>query len=239
MNDIDFGSGGPIDHYLADLYARMRANTDGAIATYIPELAKADPEAFGIAVATVDGKVYTAGDADQFFTIQSISKAFIYGHALAQYGRPAVLSHVGVEPTGEAFNSIVLDDVHNRPFNPMVNAGAMATAELIKGEPPEAQIATMLEVMSRYAGRSLDVDEAVFRSEQATGHRNRAIAYMMLQYGHDPQRAGDGARHLFPPVLGARHLSRPGHDGGDACQRRRQSGHRRSKRCRATTSTTC
>ena len=117
------------------------------------------------------------------FTIQSISKAFIYGHALAEYGRPAVLAHVGVEPTGEAFNSIVLDDVHNRPFNPMVNAGAMATAELIKGDTPEAQVATMLEVMSRYAGRSLHVDEAVFRSEQATGHRNRAIAYMMLNSG--------------------------------------------------------
>jgi glutaminase len=183
LHDADFRAGGPIDHYLADLYARTRAVTDGAIATYIPELAKADPEAFGIAVATVDGKVYTAGDAGQFFTIQSISKAFIYGYALAEYGRPAVLSHVGVEPTGEAFNSIVLDDVHNRPFNPMVNAGAMATAELIRGETPEARSVAMLEVLSRHAGRSLNVDEAVFRSEQATGHRNRAIAYMMLNSG--------------------------------------------------------
>jgi len=183
MHDTDFRTGGPIDHYLADLYARTRAVTDGAIATYIPELAKADPEAFGIAVATVDGKVYTAGDATQHFTIQSISKAFIYGYALAEYGRTAVLSHVGVEPTGEAFNSIVLDDVHNRPFNPMVNAGAMATAELIRGDTPEARVATMVDILSRYAGRSLHIDEAVFRSEQATGHRNRAIAYMMLNSG--------------------------------------------------------
>src|ERR1700730_4346381 len=137
MHDSDFRTGGPIDHYLADLYARMRAITDGAIATYIPELAKADPETFGIAVAPVDGKVYTAGDAEQHHTIQSISKSFIYGYALAEYGRTAVLSHVGVEPTGEAFNAIVLDDVHNRPFNPMVNAGAMATAELIRGDPPQ------------------------------------------------------------------------------------------------------
>src|ERR1700730_7096356 len=183
MHDIDIRAGGPIDHYLADLHARTRAITDGAIATYIPELAKADPETFGIAVATVDGKVYTAGDAGQHFTIQSISKAFIYGYALAEYGRPAVLSHVGVEPTGEAFNAIVLDDVHNRPFNPMVNAGAMATAELIRGDTPEARMATMLDILSRYAGRSLHIDEAVFRSEQATGHRNRAIAYMMLNSG--------------------------------------------------------
>jgi glutaminase len=183
MHDTEFRMGGPIDHYLADLHARTRAITDGTIATYIPELAKADPEAFGIAVATVDGKVYTAGDADQHFTIQSISKAFIYGYALAEYGRPAVLSHVGVEPTGEAFNAIVLDDVHNRPFNPMVNAGAMATAELIRGDTPEARITAMLDILSRYAGRSLHIDEAVFRSEQATGHRNRAIAYMMLNSG--------------------------------------------------------
>jgi|SRR5579871_1281065 len=180
MHATDFRAGGPIDHYLADLHARIAAVTDGAIATYIPELAKADPEKFGIAVATVDGRVYTVGDADLPFTIQSISKAFIYGYALAEYGRAAVLSHVGVEPTGEAFNSIVLDDVHNRPFNPMVNAGAMATAELIKGETPDARIATMLDILSRYAGRGLAIDDAVFRSEQATGHRNRAIAYMML-----------------------------------------------------------
>jgi glutaminase len=180
MHATDFRAGGPIDHYLADLHARTRAVTDGVIATYIPELAKADPDTFGIAVATVDGKVYTVGDADLLFTIQSISKAFIYGYALAEYGREAVLSHVGVEPTGEAFNSIVLDDVHNRPFNPMVNAGAMATAELIKGDTPEARVTAMLTILSRYAGRSLSIDEAVFLSEQATGHRNRAIAYMML-----------------------------------------------------------
>ena len=106
-------------------------------------------------------------------TIQSISKAFVYGYTLAEYGREYVLSRIGVEPTGEAFNSIVLDEVHNRPFNPMVNAGAMAAAELIKGETPEARIATMLSVLSRFAGRSLLVDDDVHRSEQATGHRNR------------------------------------------------------------------
>jgi len=173
----------PIDRYLAELHARVAANGDGAIATYIPELAKVDPNLFGIAIATVDGRVYTAGDALTPFTIQSISKTFVYGYTLAEYGREFVLSRIGVEPTGEAFNSIVLDEVHNRPFNPMVNAGAMAAAELIKGETPEARIATMLGVLSRFAGRGLHVDDAVHRSEQATGHRNRAIAYMMLNSG--------------------------------------------------------
>ncbi len=174
---------GPIEQYLAGLYGRVSDNTGGEVATYIPELAKADPALFGAAIATVDGQIYSAGDDEELFTIQSISKAFVYAYALAEYGREAVLKHVGVEPTGEAFNSIVLDNEHNRPFNPMVNAGAMAAAELIKGETLEARIANMLDILSRFAGRSLVIDEDVFRSEQATGHRNRAIAYMMLNSG--------------------------------------------------------
>jgi glutaminase len=76
----------------------------------------------------VDGEIYATGDDRHLFTIQSISKPFMYGYALQHYGRDYVLRHVGVEPTGEAFNSIVLDEVHNRPFNPMVNAGAIAVA---------------------------------------------------------------------------------------------------------------
>jgi glutaminase len=176
-------STGPVDQYLAALHARLVELRDGDVATYIPELAKADPELFGIAIATVDGKVYSVGNANQRFTIQSTSKAFIYGYILAKYGREAVLEHVGVEPTGEAFNSIVLDEIANRPYNPMVNSGAMAAAELIKGDTLEERIANMLDIMSRYAGRSLSIDESVFRSEQATGHRNRAIAYMMLNSG--------------------------------------------------------
>lgn len=182
---------GPVDRYLGMLHRRIAGDSEGAIATYIPELAKVDPELFGIAIATVDGQVYTVGDAGVPFTIQSISKAFVYGYTLAEYGRDYVLSRIGVEPTGEAFNSIVLDEVHNRPFNPMVNAGAMAAAELIKGDNPEARIATMLSVLSRFAGRSLFVDDDVHRSEQATGHRNRAIAYMMLNSGmiHSPPEA--------------------------------------------------
>jgi glutaminase len=108
---------------LAEVYQHAAALTDGKPADYIPELGKADPSLFGIAIVTVDGQVYTIGDADCAFTIQSVSKPFMYGYALQHYGREAVLQHVGVEPTGEAFNSIVLDEMANRPFNPMVNAG--------------------------------------------------------------------------------------------------------------------
>ena len=99
---------GPVDRYLTALHRRISGISDGAIATYIPELAKVDPDLFGIAIATVDGRVYTAGHASVPFTIQSISKAFVYGYTLAEYGRDYVLSRIGVEPTGEAFNSIRL-----------------------------------------------------------------------------------------------------------------------------------
>jgi len=173
----------PIQSYLQTLHAELSGENAGEVATYIPELGRADPERFAIAVATVDGQVYCVGDAGMGFTLQSISKPFMYGYALREYPKAVVLEHVGVEPTGEAFNSIVLDDVKNRPFNPMVNAGAIAVAELMQGADGAARAANMLALMSAFAGRPLDIDESTFRSEQATGHRNRAIAYMMLNSG--------------------------------------------------------
>lgn len=179
----------PIEDYLAELHARVAGLTGGKPADYIPELAKVDPSLFGIAICTVDGEIYAVGDASVSFTIQSVSKPFMYGYALQRYGREAVLKHVGVEPTGEAFNSIVLDEVANRPFNPMVNAGAIAVAELMDGDSQENRVDNMLALFSSLAGHGLHIDEAVFQSELATGHRNRAIAYMMLNTGmirHDP-----------------------------------------------------
>ena len=167
----------PVQDYLVELHERVSGLTGGKPADYIPELGKANPAAFGIALATVDGEVYSVGDSNQAFTIQSVSKPFMYGYALQRYGREAVLTHVGVEPTGEAFNSIVLDEVANRPFNPMVNAGAIAVAELMGGQTQEQRTANMLALFGGLAGRELSIDEQVFRSEEATGHRNRAIAY--------------------------------------------------------------
>ncbi len=183
MRDEAAAALAPVEDYLAELYEHAAALTEGKPADYIPELGKADPSLFGIAIVTVDGQVYAVGDADRAFTIQSVSKPFMYGYALQHYGREAVLQHVGVEPTGEAFNSIVLDEVANRPFNPMVNAGAIAVAELMEGATQDERIANMLALFSSLAGRELDIDDAVYRSELATGHRNRAIAYMMLNTG--------------------------------------------------------
>lgn len=173
----------PVEDYLTELHDRVSALTGGKPADYIPELGKVDPSLFGIAIATTDGEVYGVGDTQHPFTIQSASKPFMYGYALNRYGREAVLKHVGVEPTGEAFNSIVLDEVANRPFNPMVNAGAIAVAELMDGASQEQRTANMLALFGDLAGRPLGIDEVVFRSEEATGHRNRAIAYMMLNTG--------------------------------------------------------
>jgi glutaminase len=170
----------PIEDYLSELHARIAKTEGGAPADYIPELGKVDPNLFGIAIATVDGQLYAVGDAKVLFTIQSVSKPFMYGYALQHYGRARVLEQVGVEPTGEAFNSIVLDEVANRPFNPMVNAGAIAIAEMMQGATQQERINNMLDLFSSLAGRQLGIDEDVYTSELATGHRNRAIAYMML-----------------------------------------------------------
>ncbi len=177
----------PIRSYLDNLRHRMLVNTEGEVATYIPELAKADPEALGICITMADGTTYASGDCDTEFTIQSMSKPFTYGQALKLHGPGPVLKRVGVEPTGEAFNSIILDEEKNRPFNPMVNAGAISVANLLLGPDCEAE---MLSLFSRLVGRTLSLNESVFRSELATGHRNRAIAYMMLNTGmieNDPE----------------------------------------------------
>jgi glutaminase len=173
----------PFRQYLNDLHDKYQGAMDGTVADYIPELALADPNWFGICVVTQAGQVFEVGDCDQLFTIQSISKAFVYGLALEDHGRDYVNSKVSVEPTGEAFNAIVLDEVTNRPYNPMVNAGAIATADLIKGDSATERLKRMLAMFKRYTGRDVDVNVPVFLSEKSTGFRNRAIAYLMLNFG--------------------------------------------------------
>lgn len=173
----------PFQDYLDELLAEIVRIEDGAVADYIPELAKARPADCAIAIATVDGHVYAAGDADTVFSIQSVSKPFTYAMALERLGPATLLQRVGVEPTGEAFNSIVLDEKHNRPFNPMVNAGAIAVAALARGATPDMRLQGMIADFSAFAGHDLTVDEAVYLSEHRTGHRNRAITWLMLNSG--------------------------------------------------------
>lgn len=173
----------PLRTVLRELYEKYLPLREGKVADYIPELAKADPDSFGISVVTKDGQVFSAGDVKQQFTIQSISKPFVFGLALEMHGRDHVLSKVGVEPTGEAFNAIVLDEASNRPFNPMVNSGAVATADLIEGKDFPERVSRLIGMFGKYCGRPVYVDNTVFMSERATGHRNRAIGHLMLNFG--------------------------------------------------------
>lgn len=179
------GRTGPaeIERILPEVMARCAHFTDGALAGYIPELAKVAPEGFGIALATATGQEHGVGDVEQPFTIQSISKALSFCVALELLGRETVSAHVGVEPSGDAFNAIEFDAMTRRPYNPMVNAGAVAVAGLLHRARGAEAFDLMLDRISRAANRPLTMDAAVYRSESETGHRNRAIGHLLLSVG--------------------------------------------------------
>lgn len=190
----DIEPAAPVTSYLERLHSRHANLAEGSVATYIPELAKANPDWFGIALTTVDGASYEVGDARQRFTIQSISKPLTYGLALEDLGEAAVRRRIGVEPTGDAFNSITLAPGSGSPLNPMVNSGAIAAASLIRHDADQTATMRIVEHIGAFAGRSLIVDVAVLESERATGHRNRAIAHLLMASGtldSDPHEALD------------------------------------------------
>lgn len=169
--------------YLDNLYKEISSNTDGTIADYIPELKKTPKEHFAIAVIDINGHTLTAGDANKLLTLQSLSKPFIYGLSLEINGEKTVHNKVGVEPTGDAFNSIIeLEEQSHRPFNPMINSGAIATTSLIKGKDKAEKISSILHFFQKIVGHPVNVDLAVYLSEKATGHRNRAITYLMKNF---------------------------------------------------------
>jgi glutaminase len=186
-----------IQDQLAHIHAQFADLDDGEVADYIPELADADPHDFGIAVVGVGGRLFEFGTTERAFTIQSISKPFVYGMALEDLGRDGVLERVGVEPSGEAFNAIVLDEVSNRPFNPMINSGAIATTGLIAGANQVERLHRVISTLSAFAGRDLQVDSATFFSERATGDRNRAIAHLMRSSGMLPDGDIDEMLELY------------------------------------------
>lgn len=173
----------PIQEYLETLHARYAPVMDGKVADYIPELSKASPRWFGICIATRDGHVYEVGDTRQPFTIQSISKALAYGLALEDRGEKHVLERIGVEPSGEAFNAISLKEGSGAPFNPMINAGAIATCGQVLAKDGKTRFERLLAYLSGFAGRDLDLDELVYHSESETGHRNRAIGWLLRNFG--------------------------------------------------------
>ena len=172
-----------MQHYLDDIVAEYAGVADGALADYIPELTEADPNRFGLTLSASDGYLYEAGDARTDFTIQSISKPFTYALALELAGREAVDAKIGVEPSGDAFNEISVDEQTKTPKNSMINAGAIAAVSLVPGTNPDERFAKLQDFYSACAGRPLELDEQVYRSEKATGNRNRAIAYMLTSFG--------------------------------------------------------
>lgn len=171
----------PLRRFLTDCHAEFRLDGSGELADYIPELKRANPDHFGIALVTIDGHIYEVGDSAVPFTIQSVSKAFVFALALEMVGEERVAATIGVEPSGEAFNSIRLTN-DNRPFNPMVNAGAIACSGLIYEVDEKGAFERVRSKLSQFAGRELGVDEAVHASETATGNRNRAIAWLLRNY---------------------------------------------------------
>ena len=174
----------PIPSYLDEVLQSVAADRTGVLANYIPELAEVDPERLGASIAMVDGELYASGDTDSLFTIQSISKPFVYALALSDRGFERVLDKVGVEPSGEPFNEISLEDSSGRPLNPMINAGAITTHSLVGTETmnPAERMERVISGLSAFAGRSLDVDEAVYSSEIEHAHRNLAIAHMLRSH---------------------------------------------------------
>jgi len=173
----------PVTTGLQNLHDEVAPQRDGELADYIAPLAAADPERFGIALVSMDGHAYGVGDADVPFTIQSISKPFVYALALSDLGVDGVLERVGVEATGEAFNAISLEPGTGRPANPMVNAGALLTTSLVQAADTTERCARIADCLSAFAGRPLQVDEEVAASELATASRNRALAYLMESAG--------------------------------------------------------
>ena len=172
-----------LNNILSDLVKKYSLNTTGETASYIPELSKVNHDLFGLAVVTNTGEVFQAGDSSVKFTIQSASKPFIYGMALEEHGREFIRSRIGVEPSGEAFNSIVELEKHtHRPYNPMINSGAIAVSSFIQDKNGEKRLDRVLKVFSKYAGHNILIDEAVFDSEKKTAHRNRSIAHLLRHF---------------------------------------------------------
>jgi len=167
----------PLLRFLDACHADFSAETGGAVANYIPELGKADPNHFGISLATIDGYVYEVGDSRAPFTIQSMSKPFVFALALDTLGADHVESAIGVEPSGDPFNSIRLN-ADNHPFNPMVNAGAIACTGLIHQAKGDGAFEYIRQALGRFAGRELDVDEAVYapKVQRATATAPSAIS---------------------------------------------------------------
>lgn len=188
-----------IDRILSDIESEVKPLLgQGRVADYIPELASVPPAKFGMAVRTVTGKTYIVGDAEERFSIQSISKVFTLALAM-QLAGDGLWRRVGREPSGNPFNSLVqLEYENGKPRNPFINAGALVVTDVILSHLQDATT-TVRGIVRALSGRpDIDFDESVRRSEQATGHRNKAMAYFLKSFGNldnDPVQVLDAYFH--------------------------------------------
>jgi glutaminase len=176
-------------------YTKYKLLNEGKNADYIPALAKVDSNIFGISLMTPDGKPSNAGDVAAEVSIQSISKVFTLALVIKESGAKAVVDNIGVDPTGQVFNSIEAIEQHKgKEMNPFVNPGAIAVTSMVKGANADEVWKKIIQTYSDFAGRQLSVNEEVYKSEAATNQRNQAIAQLMYAYGRiksDPQQATD------------------------------------------------
>jgi glutaminase len=189
------GDESKIKSALDNAYAKVSKAKGGKNADYIPALAKVDSNIFGIALVTVDGHVYTTGDVKSEVSIQSVSKVFTLALVMDQQTPEAVEKNIGVDATGQAFNSIVaIEQYKGAEMNPLVNPGAITATSMVKGDGRKGIWKNILDFYSEFAGRPLSVNAEVFKSESETNQRNQAIAALMYAYGHikdNPARATD------------------------------------------------
>jgi glutaminase len=178
-------AGLPYQSAVNDAYAKFKSLQEGKNADYIPALAKVDPNIFGIALITVDGKIYSTGDLTSEVSIQSISKVFTMALVMEEQGTDAILNNMGVDATGQPFNSIVaVEQYKGSEMNAMVNPGAITATSMVSGSSREEVWNKILGCYSNFAGRSLLVNQEVFKSESETNQRNQAIAMLMYAYAH-------------------------------------------------------
>jgi glutaminase len=184
-----------IDAALKAAHSKFQNLQEGKNADYIPALAKVDPKIFGIVLVTVDGKVYSVGDITSEVSIQSISKVFTMARVIQDSGPDAILNNMGVDATGQVFNSIVaVEQYRGSEMNAMVNPGAITSTSMVSGATADEIWGKIIGTYNDYAGRSLSVLEDVYKSEAETNQRNQAISMLMYAYDHikaEPLRACD------------------------------------------------
>ncbi len=173
----------PTDAALASAFDKYKGLHEGSNADYIPALAKVNPDLYGIALVTTDGKIYTVGDVSSEVSIQSISKVFTMARVVQDQGEAALRDNIGFDATGQAFNSIVaIEQFKGKEMNPFVNAGAITTTAMVKGRTAADVWKNIMTTYDAFAGRELKVNEEVYKSEAATNQRNQAIGMLMYAY---------------------------------------------------------